>query len=221
MFSVPSKFFVLLLVFLPTAYLCTMLVMQSMCPRQLSVGLSEMWQWHWNDYYTRFVVFPSHRPTRHLGKKIHIWDGAWREPFDLQTKMVISVCLQIHICVTPVDQETSGPGFDHYVKCVSHTYPTPHCLLSPKSRPPPFEYLLFTFCLNLPFPVLCSYCIKCYCFICSGSTHWLRPTLCLSVHQFTGILWINTSPQQTAQQDLNDFLQHISMKRSTELHVSV
>ena len=42
MLSVPSKFFILHLVFLPTAVFCTTLVMQSMCPRQLSVGLSEM-----------------------------------------------------------------------------------------------------------------------------------------------------------------------------------
>ena len=72
---------------------------------------------------------------------------------------------------------------------------------------------LFSYCLSLPFCLLCSYCVKCCSFICSGlviwSTHRLRSALCLSVHQFTGILWINTSPQQTAQLDLNDFFNNL------------
>ena len=116
----------------------------------------------------------------------------------------VSCTLWIQICIT-VDQEKSGPGLITMLNACPHTSPTPHCSLPPKSRPlpfaSPFVYLL------IESAILCSDCIKCDCFICSGSTHRLRPALCLSVHQFTGILWINTSPKQTAQHDLNDFLQ--------------
>ena len=109
-----------------------------------------------------------------LRKKIHIWGGVWREAsFDLQTKLVISVCLQIHIYVTPVDQETSGPGL------ITMLNVCPHDTLPFAS---PFVYLL-----------ICSDCIKCDCFICSGPTHWLRPAPCLLVHQFTSILRLITT----------------------------
>ena len=107
-------------------------------------------------------------------KKIHIWGGIWRGAFDLQTKMVISVCLQTHIYVTPVDQETFGPGLITMLNVCPHTSPPrtsgptlitmlnvcPHDTLLFAS---PFVYLL------TESAILCSDCIKCDCFICSGS----------------------------------------------------
>ena len=72
------------------------------------------------------------------------------------------------------------------------------------SEVPPL-FLSFFFspcCSNLPLCLLYSYCIKCCSFMCSGSTYRLRWALCRSVHQFTSILGINTSPQQTISSTL-------------------
>lgn len=86
------------------------------------------------------------------------------------------------------------------------------CLLN---VPPPLFTLsttdhlpLFTFLFGPALP--CSDCINCCSLMCNLWVHSrLRPALCRSVHQFTGVLWINTWPQQTAPQDLNDFLQQL------------
>ena len=80
--------------------------------------------------------------------------------------MSVSGTLQIHLCITSVGLRTSGSTL------ITMLNMCPQDIL-------PFACLLFTFCLNVPFPALCSYCIKCDCFTCSGSTHRLRPALIL------------------------------------------
>ena len=153
---------------------------------------TQQWLLHCEEENTHFEVTSGKSP-------LITWPKWWF--------LSVSCTLWIQICVTPVDQETSGPGLITMLNACPHTSPTPHCSLPPKSRPlpfaSPFVYLL------TESDILCSDCIKCDCFICSGATHRLIPALCLSVHQFIGIPWINTSPQQSDQQDLNDFLQYL------------
>ena len=143
-------------------------------------------------------------------KKIHVFSPVTCRP----KWWFVSASYTLHICITPVNQRTYRPRPPN----------TPCCSHSPKSRPPPFACLLFTYCLNLPFLVLCSYPIKCYCFICSGSTHRLRSALSPPVYRYslnkhmttanysTGLEWflqqqpIGVPENWSAQMDNDQFL---------------